>query len=924
MSQPHGSILGATKIVDHGDDVFHYNIGLMSEGYTLAEMPRWETDAQDFVDYLFSQAPFDEPEFKCAVNIYRIDVVSDESGADDPRCGGEGAGEKVKTYFDASFCASGLHRAMDFDTGLAALTLLTYVPFWRTGLVVVNSLVRGGTGGAIPIVTRNGWPGTGLHELGHTAFGLADEYDYYASEDEEGHDFHGLVEPIEPNVTAQVLLPGVPVWKWDSLIDPATPIPTMTNPDPDCSTVDRSDSTFVDGTVGAFEGARYYHCKVYRPEFNCRMRDSRVQFCAVCQQAVRDTLAPFAHPVTVVPTKTSVAFTDTQAGTTVPGQIPFTVSSCEPVSFYISDGPRRLDGGPEERNGLPVLDRPYGLSSVSEPTPNGAPRTASVWLTYQAEDPGDLLLGTVTVDCVTTQESFTFIITGNTVEPVNVGVSLCLDQSGSMTEAATGGGTKGQALQDAAGVFVEVVQPEDGIGIVNFDTEATGGGITDAGQGFFGSGRVQARTDIANYTPNLQGLTSIGAAVDKADTLLRAASSRYDEMAMVLFTDGVETAEPYLAEVMPAVSSAPRVFAVGLGTAQNLDPATLDALCQGSGGKLLLTGNDPTDTFFLLAKYFLNVVAGATNTEIVNDPAGFLAPNAQVLRVPFTLAETDTSADAILICPVPSAVEFAIETPAGDVITQVNRPPGASYSQAEMSSYFRFSLPALVKGELAREGTWYALLRLKMDLWNAGDNFPALFWYLQEHPSAAANGLPFALHFQARSNLKLSAQCLQNSYEPGAELRIRGILTEYALPVDGRATVWVEITRPDGTMATLSMAEIEPGVFEAMEVGRQTGSYRFRVRAVGQTLRGYDFTREQLVTGFTYHGGDNPSTHIPSSGHNSSDILCCLLRSLSPQTIDRLGLDPKKLGRCLGKCCQDSHPTISQGPVDIDPGGIGI
>ena len=198
MSQPHGSILGATKIVDHGDDVFHYNIGLMSEGYTLAEMPRWETDAQDFVDYLFSQAPFDEPEFKCAVNIYRIDVVSDESGADDPRCGGEGAGEKVKTYFDASFCASGLHRAMDFDTGLAALTLLTYVPFWRTGLVVVNSLVRGGTGGAIPIVTRNGWPGTGLHELGHTAFGLADEYDYYASEDEEGHDFHGLVEPIEP------------------------------------------------------------------------------------------------------------------------------------------------------------------------------------------------------------------------------------------------------------------------------------------------------------------------------------------------------------------------------------------------------------------------------------------------------------------------------------------------------------------------------------------------------------------------------------------------------------------------------------------------------------------------------------------------------------------------------------------------------
>ena len=65
------------------------------------------------------------------------------------------------------------------------------------------------------------------------------------------------------------------------------------------------------------------------------------------------------------------------------------------------------------------------------------------------------------------------------------------------------------------------------------------------------------------------------------------------------------------------------------------------------------------------------------------------------------------------------------------------------------------------------------------------------------------------------------------------------------------------MTRPDGTAATLQMPEIEPGVFETIETAHQTGVYHFQVLASGQTLRDYDFTREQLVTGFTYHGGDN-------------------------------------------------------------------
>lgn len=948
MSINDGTVLGATKIVDNGPDYSKYTIGLLSEGYTAAEMPQWESDAQLFVDYLFGQgpfsdgqAPFSDPDLRCAINIYRIDVTSDESGADNPKCGGTARGTKAKAYFDATFCASeDVRRTMSFETGIAGLVLQSQVPLWRMGVVVVNSSVEGGSGGAIPIVsTFEGWPSAAVHELGHSAFGLADEYEFYSDcTTEEGHDVHVGLEPIEPNVTAFFgLPPGVPptlpLLKWGSLVDPATPIPTTTNPDPDCTTCDqREDNPVADGTVGAFEGARYYHCRAYRPEFDCRMRHSSQPFCAVCLDVIRNTLAPFANPTSVTPLTTAVTFADTEAGTTANSSAAFTVQSCLDMSFRVTDGPRRIDGGPEEIDGTPVLDLPLGTVVYSDAVPGGGTRTAHVWITYRATDPGDFLVGGVTIQCFETGESFTFLITGNTIAPVNVGVMLCLDQSSSMTEVANGVPTKGEALQQAAEVFVDVIQAEDGIGVLIFATDVSGwGGITDAGEAPFGSGRVYARDDIANYAPvpapDPAGLTSIGDAVERADGLLTAASSRYDEMAMVVFTDGMETAEKYLSEVSGLISANSQIFAVGLGTAENLDPAALDTLCNGSGGHLLLTGNDPSDTFFLLAKYFMNILAGVTNTEIVYDPEGYLAPNAGTVRIPFCLNETDTSADAILITPVPSAVRFALETPAGDVITPMTPVPGTSYVKGASNAYFRVSLPALVDGRPLRDGTWHALISLDMEAWTAGDNFPALFWYLQNHPSALANGLPYSLHFQARSNLRLVAQCLQDSYEPGAELRVRGILTEYALPIDGRATVRAEMTRPDGTAATLAMPEIEPGVFEAVEPAHQAGVYRFHVLAAGNTLRDYAFTREQLVTGFTYHGGDNPTTHETDDNDDNDDwcrLLECVIGALTPEACERLCIDRDRLRRCVSRYCRGNRITTSTAPADIDPADIDL
>jgi len=102
------------------------------------------------------------------------------------------------------------------------------------------------------------------------------------------------------------------------------------------------------------------------------------------------------------------------------------------------------------------------------------------------------------------------------------------------------------------------------------------------------------------------------------------------------------------------------------------------------------------------------------------------------------------------------------------------------------------------------------------------------------------------------------ARQFQNSYEPGGTLTLRTIFTEYGIPIVERARVRAELERPDKTKTTLVLTEIEPGVFEISVQATMPGIYRFKVLGTGTTLQGNPFTREQIVTGVVYKGGNNP------------------------------------------------------------------
>jgi hypothetical protein len=287
VSTADGTVVGTTQVVDNGPRSQRWNVVMMGDGYQTSQLGQFANDVQAFVNTLFATPPFDQ--LRRAINVFRVDVSSTDSGADDPTaCGGTGA--TARTYFDASFCNSGARRLLLVNEATALSVAGAQVPEWKMIMVIVNSTVYGGAGGAVATFSlAAGANEIALHEMGHTAFKLADEYEYYLGCGvDTDRNRHPAVEPDEPNVTIDS---NRATNKWRDLVAAATPMPTTTNAD--CTQCDPQASPVGACVIGAFEGAHYYHCGAFRPHFNCRMRALNNPFCAVCTRQIRKVLEPF-------------------------------------------------------------------------------------------------------------------------------------------------------------------------------------------------------------------------------------------------------------------------------------------------------------------------------------------------------------------------------------------------------------------------------------------------------------------------------------------------------------------------------------------------------------------------------------------------------------------------------------------------------
>lgn len=183
--------------------------------------------------------------------------------------------------------------------------------------------------------------------------------------------------------------------------------------------------------------------------------------------------------------------------------------------------------------------------------------------------------------------------------------------------------TRMTVLRESVPLFVNLLDEPDGVGVVRFDTDATPipPGVQDAGPIIGGAGRTDATTAINNTATNPAGLTAIGDGLEAAAAQLAPVAANYQSTATVVFTDGHETADKTIAAASTAVNS--RVFAIGLGTPDQLNPGALSDIANGTGGYLLLTGNSGSDDQVRLQKYFAQVLAGVTNAAVVVDLDGY-------------------------------------------------------------------------------------------------------------------------------------------------------------------------------------------------------------------------------------------------------------------------------------------------------------
>ncbi|GIF25823.1 subtilisin family serine protease [Actinoplanes tereljensis] len=599
------------------------------------------------------------------------------------------------------------------------------------------------------------------------------------------------------------------------------------------------------------------------------------------------------NTISVDPT---VAFIDVPEHEPTLMPVTIRVHGWRPRTFTVTNGPTTTTGPA----GSFVLH--LGPSATWPGSFECAEDQLHIWLRYTGTVAGDAALGNVTITCVETGEQFVVSLSANTVARVKTALVLSLDRSGSMNDPAGDGRLKIQLVRDSAAVVPLLADHGTGLGAVRWDTDADLAGamaVQDAGPEVGGTGRFDLASFVANHATNVFGLTAIGDAVEAAQTLLDG-SAGYDAQAMVVLTDGNETASKYLSQLTPDQLHS-RIYAIGVGTAENIQPASLATLTGQRNGYLLMTGAMDTDDWFLLTKYFQQILAGVTNTEIVVDPQGVLAPGT-IVRIPFPVNETDREIDVILHSPAPFLVDLRVQAPDGQIISSgLANGPGARFVSGPGTSFYRLVLPSPIVGPQDPTQSWHALLELNRKRW--------LEWLKETEQTGVGSivhGLRYAVTTQARSSLRMDAAVTQSGREPGATAWLRASLTEYGRPLTGPARVIAEVTRPDGSGFGVPLASSPGAQFDGSFLVTTSGVWRIAIRATGDTSYGAPFAREALRTVVAWPGGNRPGPTNDPVG----DLVECVCRGgvLDPGRAREWGLDLEALCRCLRHAAgRDKH-----------------
>jgi len=256
-----------------GDPAKRFNLVLLGDGYTTADMPEFRQDVASQLATLFAFEPWKS--YRSYLNVYRVEITSPESGVScDPGPAAPVRHTPLGMAFWDRCRPDDMQRRLVVDAHAAeayADLVAGTTAANRQIVTLAHSATYGGTGGTYATAS-GGNPMSALimpHELGHTLGGLQDEYDYYQRGVPGGAYAGGEPRSIQHTVlTARQMRERHRKW-WRWLGTPSV----------------------SGGVIGRYEGGMYATKGVWRPSEHSMMKTLGYAYDEVARERMTQAIA---------------------------------------------------------------------------------------------------------------------------------------------------------------------------------------------------------------------------------------------------------------------------------------------------------------------------------------------------------------------------------------------------------------------------------------------------------------------------------------------------------------------------------------------------------------------------------------------------------------------------------------------------------
>jgi hypothetical protein len=484
----------------------------------------------------------------------------------------------------------------------------------------------------------------------------------------------------------------------------------------------------------------------------------------------------------------------------------------------------------------------------------------------------------------TAPATFTYGLSANIIAGAAVDVAAVFDKSGSMSETVQGGGTKTAAAVQAGQLLVQLIPPDLGnrAGVTRFSTTADNYAqmteITSANQA-----AVAGQINTTNLAPG--GSTAIAAgameALKQYDVPRNGPPPANLAKAMIVLTDGEDntaylnpddgkfysiegitqanpTPPPATVATNPfAPPSDVKVYAVGLGTDQDIDKNQLQILSSGAGGQFLVADPTQPQVAFQLMKYFTQIYMDMVDFSTISDPSFVIQPG-EVQIIEFDLLAGDVGALVVVYDLDGIRVPFFLQSPKGEIVDAAFVPPGFQLRSGftNTSRFLDFAPPL---GEPDRyAGRWKVILQHDGFACRGDPNVgeEKRLGFRGSKCRRSRTPITYGIAIGAGSNFRLQPYVTPAPVKVGEPILLTGVVTEATIPVLG-CVVTVQAVAPNGQSWSLTLkddgahndGEADDGEYAATFTNTAVaGSYVFTFRATGYSHDAEPVVREVVLS----------------------------------------------------------------------------